>query len=229
MGVHSGLITPSKSHYVDAIWYTQTENVKVDSFISTASTRWEMVITRYEGETTMTIRGPETEATDAQIPDDVEFMGISFRLGTFMPHLPPGQVLNRNDLNLPQAGKNRFWLYGSAWQYPTFENAETFIERLAREGLLVRDPLVDAVLQGQPSDLSLRSLQARFQRATGVTQKFVQQVQRAQQAAAMLRQGVSILDAVYENGYFDQPHLTRSFRRFFGQTPMQLAQASQPE
>jgi AraC-like DNA-binding protein len=37
-----------------------------------------------------------------------------------------------------------------------------------------------------------------------------------------LRQGVSILDTVDQVGYADQPHLTRSAKRWIGQTPVQL-------
>jgi methylphosphotriester-DNA--protein-cysteine methyltransferase len=38
-----------------------------------------------------------------------------------------------------------------------------------------------------------------------------------------LRQGASIFDAVFQAGYFDQPHLTRALRHFIGQTPAQVA------
>jgi methylphosphotriester-DNA--protein-cysteine methyltransferase len=53
-------------------------------------------------------------------------------------------------------------------------------------------------------------------------------MQRAHQAAALLRQGVSILDTTDALGYFDQPHLTRSLKQFVGHTPAQLLRHSQP-
>ena len=34
-----------------------------------------------------------------------------------------------------------------AWQLPDFENADTFVEHLVRRDVLVRDPLVTAVIQ----------------------------------------------------------------------------------
>jgi methylphosphotriester-DNA--protein-cysteine methyltransferase len=55
-----------------------------------------------------------------------------------------------------------------------------------------------------------------------LTHGTVAQIQRARQAAALLEQGVSILDTVELAGYADQPHLTRSMRRFFGKTPTQV-------
>jgi methylphosphotriester-DNA--protein-cysteine methyltransferase len=107
---------------------------------------------------------------------------------------------------------------------------ETFISRLAREDALVRDPLINAALNDQLPDMSSRTLRHRFIQATGLTQSHIRQFKRAQQAAAMLAQGMSILDTVHEAGYFDQPHLTRSLKRFIGKTPaQQIALLSQLE
>ena len=39
----------------------------------------------------------------------------------------------------------------------------------------------------------------------------------------LLEEGTPISDVVYEAGYFDQPHLTRSLRRYMDRTPAQLA------
>ncbi len=218
----------SDSPFVETIWRTQSE--RTGTFLSQAASHWEMVVTRHDGKTTFTVRGPETKATPIDCQwTDAEFFGIVFRLGTFMPHLSPGKVMDRRDANLPLATSTSFWLHGSAWQFPEYENAETFVDRLVRDGLLVRDPVVDAVLQCHPQELSLRSVQYRFLRATGLTHSALQQIERAREAAALLEQGLSILDVVCEAGYFDQPHLTRSLKRFIGQTPAQIARGSQPE
>jgi AraC-like DNA-binding protein len=218
---------PSDSAYVDGVWRTNTETS--GSFTSVAQINWGMVIWRYQGKTALTVRGPETQATPAAFPADCEFFGIRFKLGTFMPHLPAKMVMDRRDLNMPEACNNSFWFNSSTWELPTFENADTFVNRLVREGLLVHEPVVDTVLQGQPHDLSLRSVQYRFLHATGLTQKTVHQIERAQQAAALLAEGVSILDTVYQAGYFDQAHLTRSLKRFMGQTPMQIVDLRKSE
>jgi hypothetical protein len=133
------------------------------------------------------------------------------------------------DVNLPEANSQSFWLHGSAWEFPTYENVDTFIARLVREGLLVIDPLVGTVLQGHSQVLSIRSVQYRFLHATGLTNKTVRQITRAQQAHALLEGGVSILDTVWQAGYADQPHLTRAVKRYFGQTPAQIATLSLAE
>lgn len=51
----------SESPFVQTIWRAQSE--RAGSFISIAASHWEMVITRYRGKTSFTVRGPETKAT----------------------------------------------------------------------------------------------------------------------------------------------------------------------
>jgi len=95
--------------------------------------------------------------------------------------------------------------------------------------MLVRDPVVDGVLQGHAQDLSPRTVRHHFLRTTGLTQGQIRQIERAQRAAALLEQGQSILDTVDELGYFDQPHLTRSVKQWVGHTPAQIICNSNPE
>jgi AraC-like DNA-binding protein len=213
---------PSNSPFVERIWRTQGERAGL--FISQSKVNTEIVLTRYKGKTTLTVRGPETKATFLDYQSiGAEFLGITFKLGAFMPHLLPKNLRDWRNVNLPEANSQAFWLQGSAWQFPNYENVDTFIARLVREGLLVTDPVVDTVLQGHSQALSIRSIQYRFLNATGLTNRTIQQITRARQAYALLEQGVSILDTVSEAGYADQPHLTRSVKRFFGQTPAQIA------
>ena len=211
---------PSDSPFVERVWGSHSEHA--GSFSSIAAAYWEIVVTKYNGRTTMTIRGPETKATPMDFSVGAEWFGIDFKLGTFMPHLPPAQMRDLNDINLPEASGRSFWLCGSTWQFPTYENADTFVDRLVREGLLVRDAVVDAVTKGQPQALSPRSVQYRFVQSTGLTQRTIRQIERARHAAARLKHGVSILDIVYEAGYSDQPHLTRALKRFIGHTAAQI-------
>ena len=148
---------PSDSSFVQAVWRNESE--QSESFISTAGTHWEMVWTRHKGQSTFTMRGPETKATPAELPADAEWLGITFKLGTFLPDFPPGGLLDRQDLNLPAGTGKSFWLGGSTWEVQTYENADTFVSRLVRLELLVRDSLVEDVLEDHPLDLSPRALQ----------------------------------------------------------------------
>jgi len=218
---------PSESPLVEAVWRNETE--QPGPFISMAETQFELVVTIFRGRSFVTVRGPTTTATPAYAPADSRFLGIVFRPGVFLPDLPASIFLERPDLNLPEAASNSFWLNGSAWQYPTYENADTFIDQLVREGLLTSDPLVSSVLEGQPVDVSSRTVRRRFVQATGLTYGTLYQVERARYATRLLKQGVSILDTVSQAGYFDQPHLTRSLRRYIGLTPAQIADESRSE
>jgi hypothetical protein len=210
---------PSDSPYVEAVWRNRSESG--GPFISMAVGHWVMVVTRLNGKTSLTVRGPETRATPAYCPPGAEHIGVHFKLGAFMPYLPAGG-LRDGALTLPEATGDSFWLNGSAWQYPDYENIDVFVERLARLGLLVREPVVDEVLHGHIKGLSVRTVQRRFLRATGLTHSAASQIDRARYATILLKQGVSILDTVYEAGYADQPHLTRSLKQYIGQTPAQL-------
>ncbi|HLZ23847.1 MAG TPA: helix-turn-helix domain-containing protein [Ktedonobacterales bacterium] len=211
---------PSDSPLVERIWQSRCEHA--GSFLSVALSRWQLVAWNAHGKTYFTVRGPETKATTMHCPVHEEYVGILLTPGTFMPHLPSGNLVD-NTLTLPDATSKTFWLNGSDWQFPGYENADTFVARLVREGLLVREPVVDDALQGHVRALSARTIERRFLRATGLTQGAVRQIERARYAITLLQQGTSILDTVVQAGYYDQPHLTRSLRYFVGQTPTQIS------
>jgi AraC-like DNA-binding protein len=207
------------SPFVHKVWRTRSE--PAETFISVADSHWEMVVTRQRGKTSLTVLGPETRASTAPIPEDAEFFGIRFRLGAFIPTLPVGRLVD-GSLTLPEATGRSFWLNGSAWEFPGFDDADVFLRRLERQGLLIRDPVVEDALRGHVPDRSRRSVQRRVLRATGLTQGTIRQIERASRAVDLLEGGVPIVDAVALAGYADQAHLTRSLRRFAGQTPGQI-------
>ncbi len=217
----------SDSPFVERIWHAHSEGT--DPLLSIAQSRWQIVVTTYDGKMSLTVRGPETKATPlGDCPTDREWFGILFKLGTFLPHLPARNLVN-GDLTLPQVTRKAVWLSGSTFQFPTYENADTFVHWLARKGLLVYEPVVGTALQGQLKDLSLRSVQRRFVQSTGVTHAAIRQIERARYATLLLKQGVSIIEAIHEAGYFDQAHLIRSMKYFIGQTPTQILRQSRPE
>jgi AraC-like DNA-binding protein len=219
-------IRESDSPFVDSVWRTETQ--EGGTFMSVASIQWQMVFCRQYGKNYFTVRGPETKALVAPIPENAEFVGINFKLSTFMPHLPNSEITDVSP-DLPEASGQRFWLHSESWEFPTFENADTFIERLMRQELVVHDPVVDATLQGRAQELSLRSVQRRFVRAIGLTHGEFDQIERAHQATALLEQGTPILDVVEHAGYSDQPHLTRSLKRFVGRTPAEILRNGSPK
>lgn len=207
---------------VERVW--QSRSGDAGWFHSMANSNWGAVVTRVRGRAFLTFRGPETRATMAECPAEGEWIGILFRVGTFMPSIPPRSIANRRDLHMPDSPRT-FSLGGSWWEYPGYENAEEFVRRLVQRGLLVTDPVVRAALSARARCAPTRNEQRRFLRATGTTFATIRQIARAREAASLLRSGTTIADVTYGLGYFDQSHLTRSLKHFVGQTPAQLSRA----
>ena len=211
----------SDSPVVERVWRSHSE--RAGTFRSMATCNWGLVVTRLEGRLSLTIRGPETTGTAADCPADGEWVGAQFTIGTYMPPLPTGLLRDRHDVTLPAASARSFLLEGSAWESPTYDSMETFVERLVRAGLIVADPYAQAALRGETRPGSARTMQRRVLRATGMTPATIRQIQRARRATMMLRAGAAIADVAYDAGYYDQAHLTRSLRRFIGHTPAAIA------
>lgn len=211
----------SDSPVVDRVW--RSHSLRSGEFHSMAACNWVMVVTRHRGNTFVTVRGPETQASIAECPADGEWVGIHFKLGSFMPLMSNLGLRDRNDVTLPgAAGGRSFWLDGSAWEVPSFDNADTFVNRLVKRGLIAVDPHVQRALGGLGSPSSQRTEQRHFLRATGMTLATARQIERARRATYLLKGGAPILQVVHDAGYFDQAHLTRSLRHFVGQTPAQV-------
>ena len=210
----------SDSPYIEIIWRGHVEQDYAP--VCPADVRWNLLFTKHDSRIRVSAEGATSHFVPKTQQEGMEFLVIKFRLGVFMPYLPAGDLLNGDEVLPDAGGRQSFWLDGYAWQLPDFENVEAFVERLVRHEVLAVDPVVHAALQAHPLDVAERTVRRRFLQATGLTPVTIEQIERAKKAAELLGQGVSILDTVYETGYADQPHLTRSLRRFFGQTPAQI-------
>ena len=211
------------SSLIASVW--RSCSPEAGRYISVAASHWSFMFAKRQGRIYVDVCGPETRATFKTFSAGSDVYGINFKAGVFMPQLPTSSLVDAR-LQLPHASDRAFWLHDSALPIPKFEDAEAFAERLARAGLLVRDPVVSASLRGEPLRLSARALQYRFVKSTGLTQKTIWQIERVRQAALMLEQGVAIADTVYQLGYFDQAHLTRSLKQLYGQSPTRVAQVT---
>jgi hypothetical protein len=209
----------SDSPYVHRVWRSRASGVA--RMTSIAVPHWELVFWQHRGRTHAAVRGPETTASEAEVPDGSESFGIVFAHGTSMPHLPPARLVD-SEVGSPHATAGTFLLRGDEWLIPGFDSAEQFVARLVRAGVVVRDPLVDEVVAGGMPDVGTRSVQRRIAAATGLTQGGIRQIERARQAAILLGEGVAPLDVVHRLGYYDQPHLARSLARFIGRTATDL-------
>src|SRR5215470_10521929 len=144
----------SEHPFVEKVWRCHSD--RADTFLSIAANNFEVAITRLGGKSFLTLRGPETTATTLDCPAGGEWTCIRFKVGTFMPRFLPGSLRDHKDVTLPAATGHSFWLNGSALEYPEFDNAETFVKRLTKSGMLDRDPIVEDALQRRPGGLSWR-------------------------------------------------------------------------
>lgn len=210
---------PSDSPYVARVWRSRSS--EVERMTAVASVHCELVLWEQGGQTYAAVHGPESRARPAPVPQDATFFGISFAVGTAIPHLPVGRLVD-GSVELPDATSRSFWLKGGAWRVPDYDDAEDLVARMVREGVLVRDPVVSDVLRGAQPDVTERTLQRRFLATTGLTRSAIRQIDRARRAAVLLQEGVSIREVIVRLGYFDQPHLARSLSQYVGRTATQL-------
>ncbi len=210
---------PSPSPYLACVW--RAESTCADDFLSVTYSEWEIVVAHVDEHIQVALRGPVSIVKRTLVPGNGRWIGIRFRRGVTMAAIKNSSLLDSHFL-LPSSN-GKFWLAGMEWEVPTFDNAEDFIARLLREGLLGFDELVPAILRGEAvSGENLRTEQRRFLRTTGLSRRAIISIERAHAATLMLKGGSTISDTVGALGYSDQPHLTRSLRRLIGCTPGEI-------
>jgi hypothetical protein len=217
---------PSPSPYVERVW--RSRSVDVGRMMSVATPRWRLVFWEQGGRMHAGVQGPESRASHAPVPEDATFLGIDFAVGSTMPRLPVGRIVDGHAM-IPDVTRTAFWLDGSSWHIPGYDDAEALVGRLVGGGVVARDPLVADVVRGAEPDLSARTVQRRVLAATGLTRTAVRQIERALHAAVLLRQGVATAEVVDRLGYFDEPHLAHSLSRFVGCTATALRSGAQDE
>jgi AraC-like DNA-binding protein len=203
------------------IWAAECDSPT--DFSSIASVNPGIGFARVGGRTSVHLRGPATRASTLSCPKDTDYFGVDFRLGAYLPTFPPATLANLRDAVLPTLPGGRILLDGEAWEMPTPMNVDVFVDRLARAGLLVVDPLIDDLRHGDVRALPERTAQSRFVHAVGLSRRTLHVIERARRAARQLRAGTPIADVAFEAGYHDQPHLTRSLRALIGYTPREVA------
>lgn len=217
---------PSELPYIERVWRSRSHEVV--QMMSIAASHWELVFWEHHGQVQAAVLGPEPKACRAPVPKDATFFGISFALGTSMPHIPISRLVG-GSAEIPDVTRRSVWLKGHAWHPPDYDNAEAFVRRMVREGIVDCDPIVPAVLAGAAPDVSERTLQRRFVAATGLTRGAIRQIHRAREAAVLIQEGAPAQDVVHRLGYFDQPHLVRSLTRYIGRTATRLSSPDRAE
>ena len=139
-GPHTDIVSGPTGPLV-RVWAAECDSPT--DFSSIASVNPGIGFARIGGRTSVHLRGPATRASTLSCPKDTEYFGVDFRLGAYLPMFPPATLANLQDAVLPSLSDGRILLDGEAWEMPTPMNVDVFVDRLARAGLLVVDPLID--------------------------------------------------------------------------------------
>ena len=186
---------------------------------------WDIAILKHGDDVHVLRTGLTTRSVVHQHDVDDEILVISFKPNTFMP-LMPGEVMRDEGVLMEKFGRHNFWIGTDVREIPTLENADTFVERLVRDEIIVSNDIVASIVEGQPKAMSERTMQRHFLRTTGLTYKHFTLVQRAQKAMALLRMGRPAVDVALALGFADQAHMINSLKSIMGQTPGEIARAA---
>lgn len=181
---------------------------------------WDLVVLKQGGATNILLTGQTTRAVSLPFAPGDEIMTISFKASTFLSPVPAADLLDRGVLL--STASHSFQLASDVFEIPTFDNAEEFVQSLSKKGQLRQDEVVEEALLDQLPAYSQRSIQRRFLHATGMTQNYFRQIERARRAAALLQSGIPATKVAFELGYSDQPHMSRSLKRILGRTPTEI-------
>ncbi|MGW5063729.1 helix-turn-helix domain-containing protein [Streptomyces sp. NPDC004096] len=213
--------TETDATVVDRVWRTRSD--AEDTMTSAARTCCQLILSWTQGRLLAGLRGPETRASSAPVPPDTEFLGVRFALGTVLRPHPPASIID-GYVPFPVTDSGRIVVGGEDWEAPTFENVGQFVRRLQDAGLLVGSRLGDEEYAAErpgagPTE---RTLQRRYRAITGLSRTAVTQIDRANAAATMLRNGHDWRTVVETLGFFDQAHLAHALRRYVGRTAREL-------
>src|SRR4029079_18219537 len=117
--------------------------------VTTPDGCWDLVVRRVSGRVELLQTGLITRPVQLAYEAGDEYLSISFKPGVFMPRLPGKRMIDRGLLR-PTPSPRTFRLERDELEIPTFDNAEGLVARLIRRELIVRDEIVEGVVEGRP-------------------------------------------------------------------------------
>lgn len=206
----------SEHPLIDTVWTTR--NVTDGIYSATPDGSWDLIVLiQTDGSKQMMITGQATKPMDVPYTAGTSSVVISFSKGAFIPAYA-GKLRDSFEM-LANVDDDHFRVAGQVFTFPTFDTAEVLVEAMVSAGILFADPLVYAAFTRTPQAASLRSSQRHFTKTTGITQKYFEQIERAQNAIRQLQNGKRPSDVAADAGFTDQPHLARSLKKIMGIKP----------
>jgi AraC-like DNA-binding protein len=218
MTTNSKVSTIEKSPFVARVSFLQVDHVS--ETLATPDGTWDLVFIQNAGGIRAIRSGLTTRPVRLFHSEGEQILAISFKPSVNMVTVDDVASLDRG--YLLESDRKKFVVAGEVFEIPTFNNADVFVDRLARAGLLRANRAVQSILDGQSVAISERTLQRQFKLTTGMTHKHFTMIERAALAAERLRKGESAQNVVHALGFYDQAHLINSLRKIIGQTPSQL-------
>lgn len=208
--------------FIDRVW--RSENVKDGTYLATPDGSWDIIVHIQPGRPrAVMLAGQFSESMNVPYVAGTSSVVVSFAAGAYLPSYPGKEMRNLAEM-LPCPDENHFVLAGETFAIPSYENAEHLAEEMIRKGILAMDNVVAAILNGDEKALSDRSKQRHFLEVTGLTQKSLVQIRRAQEAVRQLQAGSRAVDVAMDNGYSDQAHLSKSLTKIMHRTPKNVGE-----
>lgn len=203
--------------YIDRVWYSQ--NLTDGVYLATPDGSWDLIVgADQKGKKSMMLTGQATEPAYIPYQANTSAVVISFAPGVFLPSMT-AQLLVDRAIMLPTVDDDHFQLADHTFAFPAFDNAEELVEQMITAGILQHDALVTSHTTAQPKAASKRAVQRHFVQTTGLTPHQLKQIQRAQEAVRLLKDGKKPSDAAADAGYTDQPHLSKSLKKIMHRKP----------
>lgn len=196
---------------VETVWATQ--NIADGVYTATPDASWDLIVLmQSDGSKSMMLTGQSTKPMDVPYTKGTNSVVISFIPGAYLPAHPAKQLLDSFEM-LPNADEDHFILAGEIFAFPTFDTVEQLVESMIKAGVLLVDPVVYSTMINKKWAASDRSVQRHFSKNAGLTQKYIEQIIRTQEAVRQLQQGKTPRDVAADTGFYDQPHLARSLKK----------------
>jgi hypothetical protein len=203
--------------YIETIW--QTKNLTDGVYMATPDGSWDLIVMLgADGRKQMMLAGQATKTQPVPYTAGSGGIVISFAPGAYLEGYDLSKIVDSGEI-LPNIDEDHFIFLGNTFAFPTFDDAEEFVDELVQLGILKNDCVVNGVLQGAPPAMSDRAKQRHFAKTTGLTQKSFEQIERAKQAVMQLQQGKKPADVAADLGYTDQAHMTKSIKKLMDTTP----------
>lgn len=202
---------------VETVW--NSSNLTDGTYIATPDGTWDLIvmIERDDSRQVM-LAGQATKPTTVPYRAGTGSIVISFIPGAYLSHLTGEEMVDLIEM-LPNFDDTHFSLAGHTFEIPSYDTVEQLIEKMVLAGALKYDAVVDTVLEGSQKAISLRVAQRHFAKVTGLTQSYLMQIRRAQEAVRQLQKGKKPIEAAHDAGYSDQPHLAKSLKKIMGSSP----------